>query len=77
MCKVVGFQIDQLLFLPFETTAGCLWYGVICYKGSFPANALRKFNVILRLYFSYLRKLLCANVDDTLKIPTLQLRWLS
>ena len=34
------------------------------FKGN-PANTLRKSNVILRLYFGNLRKLLSANVDVT------------
>ena len=33
--------------------------------GSFPANTLRKSNVILKLYFGNLRKLLSANADVT------------
>ena len=32
---------------------------------SFPANKLRKSNLILRLYFGNLRKLFSANVDGT------------
>ena len=34
-------------------------------KQSFAANILRKSNVIIRLYFGNLRKLLSANVDVT------------
>ena len=36
-----------------------------CDKTSSPANTLRKFNVIIWLYFGNLRKLLSANVDVT------------
>ena len=34
-------------------------------KKSCPVNTLRKFKVILRLYFGNLRKLLSANDDGT------------
>ena len=34
-------------------------------KQSFAANTLRKSNVIIRLYFGNLRKLISANVDVT------------
>ena len=53
-----NFSITVLITQTYKTKS-------ITITRYYPANILRKSNVILRLYFGNLRKLLSADVDGT------------